>query len=81
MLFRNLRKSQSIRMRLGGSPDPFAPFPAKPGRMHHRTYRRLRAQAKAAEASLAPSPNTTVLGTLPSVLDTLSGLHDDLRLP
>jgi hypothetical protein len=48
--FRNLRKSQSIRMRLGGSPDPFAPFPAKPRRMHLRTYRRLRAQARAAEA-------------------------------
>ena len=50
LLFRNLRKSQSIRMRLGGNPDPFAPFPAKPRRMYQRTYRRLRAQAKAAEA-------------------------------
>jgi hypothetical protein len=50
LLFRNLRRSQSIRMRLGGSPDPFAPFPAKPRRMHQRTYRRLRAQARAAEA-------------------------------
>jgi hypothetical protein len=28
--FRNLRKAQSIRLRLGGSPDPFTPFPAKP---------------------------------------------------
>ena len=36
--------------RLGGSPDPFAPFPAKPRRMHQPTYRRLRAQARAAEA-------------------------------
>ena len=36
--------------RLGGSPDPFAPFPKKPRRMHQRTYRRLRAQARAAEA-------------------------------
>ena len=25
LLFRNLRKSQSIRLRLGGSPDPLAP--------------------------------------------------------
>jgi hypothetical protein len=50
LLFRNLRKSQGIRMRLGGSPDPFAPFPAKPRRMHRRTYRRLRAQARDGEA-------------------------------
>ena len=49
-LFRNLRKAQAIRLRLGGSADPFAPFPAKPRRMHLRTYRRLRAQARAAEA-------------------------------
>jgi hypothetical protein len=48
--FRNLRKSQRIRLRLGGSPDPFAPFPKKPRRMHQGTYRRLRAQARAAEA-------------------------------
>jgi|SRR6478672_11239524 hypothetical protein len=48
--FGNLRKSQRIRMRLGGSPDPFEPFPAKPRRMHQRTYLRLRAQAEAAEA-------------------------------
>jgi hypothetical protein len=50
LLFRNFRKSQRIRLRLGGTPDPFAPFPKKPRRMHQRTYRRLRAQAKAAEA-------------------------------
>jgi hypothetical protein len=48
--FGNLRKSQRIRMRLGGIPDPFAPFPAKPRRMHQRTYLRLRAQAGEAEA-------------------------------
>lgn len=48
--FGNLRKSQRIRMRLGGSPDPFEPFPVKPRRMHQRTYLRLRAQAEAAEA-------------------------------
>jgi hypothetical protein len=33
LLFRNLRKAQSIRMRLGGNPDPCEPFPAKPRRM------------------------------------------------
>ena len=37
-------------MRLGGSPDSFEPFPAKPRRMHQRTYLRLCAQAEAAEA-------------------------------
>ena len=25
-------------MGLGGSPDPFEPFPGKPRRMHQRTY-------------------------------------------
>ena len=50
LLFRNLRKAQSIRMRLGGNPDPCEPFPAKPRRMHRRTYRLLRAQAEEAEA-------------------------------
>ena len=33
MMFYNLRKSQSIRMRLG-SPDPCEPFPERPQRMH-----------------------------------------------
>ena len=37
-------------MRLGGSPDQFEPFPAKPRRMHQRTYERLRAQAEEPEA-------------------------------
>ena len=50
LLFRNLRKAQSIRMRLGGNPDPCEPFPAKPRRMHRRTYLLLRAQAEEAEA-------------------------------
>jgi hypothetical protein len=46
---RNLRKAQSIRLWLGGSP-PGEPFPAKPRRMHQRTYPRLRVQAKEAQA-------------------------------
>jgi hypothetical protein len=48
--FRNLRKLQKIRIRLGGSPDPFEPFPEKPPGMHRRTYLRLREQAETAEA-------------------------------
>jgi MFS family permease len=38
-----------IKMRLGGSGDPFEPFPQKPRRMHWRTYERLREQARAAD--------------------------------
>jgi hypothetical protein len=49
-MFRNLRMSQKIRMRLGGSPDLFGPFPERPRGMHQRTYLRLRAQAETAEA-------------------------------
>src|SRR5580704_8852497 len=48
--FATWRKAQSIRMRLGGNPDPCEPFPAKPRRMHRRTYLLLRAQAEEAEA-------------------------------
>jgi len=46
---RNLSQAQKIRMRLGGSPSVFDPFPEKPPRMHWRTYERLRARAMAAE--------------------------------
>jgi hypothetical protein len=49
-LFRNIRRSQKIRVRLGGNPDPSAPFPERPRGMHRRTYLRLREQAEAAEA-------------------------------
>ena len=61
LLLRNLRKSQSIRLRLGGSLDPFAPFPAKPRRMHKRTYRRLRAQARACCGLRLWNKSSTVL--------------------
>jgi hypothetical protein len=47
---RGLRKSQKIRMRLGGSPDILDEFPNKPKGMHWRTYERLRHAHDLAEA-------------------------------
>ena len=41
---RFIRRSQNIRMRLGGSPDLLQPFPKRPRGMHQRTYMRLRAR-------------------------------------
>jgi hypothetical protein len=37
---RSLKRSQKIRMRLGGSGDPFGPLPEKPWGMWQRTYER-----------------------------------------
>lgn len=42
---RKMERARAIRVRLGGSDDLFAPFPAKPLRMRARTYDRLRGQA------------------------------------
>jgi hypothetical protein len=45
---RALRKAQSIRMKLGGSPNMLDPFPDKPSEMHWSTYQRLRLEAEEA---------------------------------
>jgi hypothetical protein len=41
-----IRKTQRIRMKLGGSGNLADPFPEKPKRMHWRTYQRLRGEAR-----------------------------------
>jgi hypothetical protein len=46
---RSLSRAQKIRMRLGGSPSIFDPFPEKPRGMHWRTYDQLRAKSLTAE--------------------------------
>ncbi len=46
---RATRKAQRIRMRLGGTADPLAPFPPKPKGMHWRTYERIVAEINARE--------------------------------
>jgi hypothetical protein len=47
--YRALHRAQAIRVRLGGSASLVDPFPAKPKRMHWRTYQRLYANAMARE--------------------------------
>ena len=47
---RALHRAQAIRTKLGASGDVTQPFPEKPGRMHWRTYERLRQQESDARA-------------------------------
>jgi hypothetical protein len=49
---RDIAKAMKIRMQLGGSPNLFDPFPAKPKGLHKRTYERLRKLHDAAESRL-----------------------------
>jgi len=49
---RMLRRVQSLRMRLGGSPSMDDPFPEKPKGMQWRTYNRLRWQHDALEDAM-----------------------------
>jgi hypothetical protein len=42
----------NIRLRLGGSPNLFDPFPDKPKGLHKSTYKRLRNIHDAAESRL-----------------------------
>jgi len=51
---RALSKTQAIRVRLGGAASLLENFPAKPNRMHWRTYWRLRAKAEDAESRSWP---------------------------
>jgi len=46
---RNFRQSSNIRKKLGGSDNPFDPFPWKPKHMHWKTYWYLHKKAKTAE--------------------------------
>lgn len=62
------RRAQKIKMRLGGSNDPFEPFPKKPRRMHWRTYRRLRDQANAAKAEADYWLAESMLGLFPDLM-------------
>jgi hypothetical protein len=49
---RDIAKAMNIRMRLGGSPNLFDPFPNKPKGLHGSTYQRLRKIHDAAESRL-----------------------------
>lgn len=51
---RALRRTQAIRMKLGGSANMLEPFPAKPTGMHWRTYQRLQLEAGGAESRAWP---------------------------
>jgi hypothetical protein len=53
---RALGRAQAIRVRLGGTPSMFEPFPCKPKGMHWSTYKRLRLDEKmASDYSWSPS--------------------------
>lgn len=47
--YRGLERAQTIRTRLGGSPDLMKPFPKKPKGMHLKTYMQLEQEATRAK--------------------------------
>ncbi len=49
VMYRSLTRAQKLRNRLGGSLCVDDPFPAKPKRMHWRTYHKLRIGGEAQE--------------------------------
>ena len=53
---RALHRAQAIRTKLGGSRDLTQAFPEKPGRMHWRTYERLRQQESEARSRAGTPP-------------------------
>jgi hypothetical protein len=50
---RDITRAMKIRIRLGGSPNLFDPFPPKPKGLHRVTYERLRSAHDAAEGRLS----------------------------
>ena len=65
---RPMRRTQNIRMRLGGSGNLLEPFPRKPKGMHWQTYWRLWDKARKAE--------TAHLGIMLRWLDRLEGARN-----
>ncbi|MEX2375394.1 MAG: hypothetical protein WD942_07375 [Dehalococcoidia bacterium] len=49
---RRMRRARKLRRRVGGNGDLIHSFPAKPPRMHHRRYERLRAQGERTESAI-----------------------------
>jgi hypothetical protein len=43
-----------LRLRLGGTASPTAPFPERPRGMHKKTYARMRHRIEALEARMSP---------------------------
>lgn len=53
---RKFLRARKIRLRLGGMPLLFTPFPPRPRYMHRKTYNRLRETALRLEAGISARP-------------------------